>query len=328
MVVPQELTPEVWAALPPAVAALLGWQAEQIRILTQRVAELEVKLGKDSTNSSLPPSAAHPHAMPPRPKPNGRRRPGGQPGHPQPLRALLPTDQCQQVVRWVPTACRRCGRGLTGSDPQPLRHQVWELPDFQPSVTEYQQHRLVCACGCSSCGPLPAGVPSGQAGLLDSSPSPVYSWPASVSPNAGPHFLSLILNQPASRRLAGRVAEPRRRRRAAGLRRTGPTTAARPPCCTWMNHRPSKARPRPGFRLRRCHLHLLRLPHQSGCRSAAASAGRHVRRRDPLRPGTDVLGFGRPLAVVLFHLKPRLPGSVRRSVPRRQTSRPRPLAAD
>ncbi len=58
MVVPQELTPEVWAALPPAVAALLGWQAEQIRILTQRVAELEVKLGKDSTNSSLPPSAA------------------------------------------------------------------------------------------------------------------------------------------------------------------------------------------------------------------------------------------------------------------------------
>ncbi len=61
------------------------------------------------------------------------------------------------------------------------------------------------------------------------------------------HFLSLILNQPASRRLAGRVAEPRRRRRAAGLRRTGPTTAARCLCCPWMYHRPRQARPRPGF---------------------------------------------------------------------------------
>ncbi len=164
MVVPQELTPEVWAALPPAVAALLAWQGEQIRILTQRVAELEARFGKDSTNSSLPPSATHPHAKPPRPQPKARRRPGGQPGHQQHRRALLPTEQCQQVVRCVPTACRRCGRGLTGTDPQPLRHQVWELPDFQPSVTEYQQHRLVCACGCSTCGPLPTGVPSGQAG--------------------------------------------------------------------------------------------------------------------------------------------------------------------
>ncbi len=198
MVVPQELTPEVWAALPPAVAALLGWQAEQIRILTQRVAELEVKLGKDSTNSSLPPSAAHPHAKPPRPKPKGRRRPGGQPGHPQHLRALLPTDQCQQVVRCVPTACRRCGRGLTGTDPQPLRHQVWELPDFQPSVTEYQQHRLVCACGCSSCGPLPAGVPSGQAGPRLIAFAGLLMACFRQSKRRAAHFLSLILNQPAS----------------------------------------------------------------------------------------------------------------------------------
>ncbi len=162
------------------------------------MAELEVKLGKDSTNSSLPPSAAHPHAKPPRPKPKGRRRPGGQPGHPQHLRALLPTDQCQQVVRCVPTACRRCGRGLTGSDPQPLRHQVWELPDFQPSVTEYQQHRLVCACGCSSCGPLPAGVPSGQAGPRLIAFAGLLMACFRQSKRRAAHFLSLILNQPAS----------------------------------------------------------------------------------------------------------------------------------
>src|SRR5580658_4014626 len=99
MDVPPALPPDVLAALPPAVVVFMRWQAEQIRALTSRVAALEAKLSKDSTNSSKPPSAAHPHAKPPRPKPKARRRPGGQPGHHQHLRALLPADQCQQVIR-------------------------------------------------------------------------------------------------------------------------------------------------------------------------------------------------------------------------------------
>jgi transposase len=198
MAAPSALPPDVLTALPPAVVAFIGLQAEQIRILSIRVAELEAKLGKDSTNSSLPPSATHPHAKPPRPKPKTRRRPGGQPGHQQHLRALLPTDQCQQVVRCVPTACRRCGRGLTGTDPQPLRHQVWELPDIQPNVTEYQQHRLVCACGCSTCGPLPAGVPTGQAGPRLIAFAGLLMASFRQSKRRAAHFLSLILNQPAS----------------------------------------------------------------------------------------------------------------------------------
>jgi transposase len=195
---PPALSPDILAALPPAVVAFIGLQAEQIRALTARVAELEAKLGKDSTNSSLPPSAAHPHAKPPRSKPKARRRPGGQPGHQQHLRALLPTDQCQQVIPCRPAACRRCGRGLTGTDPQPLRHQVWELPDIQPSVTEYQQHRLVCTCGCSTCGPLPAGVPSGQAGPRLIAFAGLLMASFRQSKRRAAHFLSLILNQPAS----------------------------------------------------------------------------------------------------------------------------------
>ena len=31
-----------------------------------------------------------------------------------------------------PTECRRCGAKLSGSDPEPLRHQVWELPEIKP----------------------------------------------------------------------------------------------------------------------------------------------------------------------------------------------------
>ena len=57
-----------WASLPPSVVAFIQWQTEQIACLTARVAELEAKLGKDSTNSSKPLSTSHPHKPPTRMK--------------------------------------------------------------------------------------------------------------------------------------------------------------------------------------------------------------------------------------------------------------------
>jgi transposase len=64
-----------------------------------------------------------------------------------------------------PTQCRGCGAKLSGSGPSPLRHQVWELPEIQPLVSEHRLHRLTCAgCGVATCGELPAGLPRGQAG--------------------------------------------------------------------------------------------------------------------------------------------------------------------
>ena len=56
-------------------------------------------------------------------------------------------------------------RELSGNDPEPLRHQVWELPEIKPIVTEYQRHRLTCpCCGETTCAELPEGVPQGQSG--------------------------------------------------------------------------------------------------------------------------------------------------------------------
>ena len=80
-------------------------------------------------------------------------------------RALIPTADCDETKALKPTACRRCGTRLSGSDPAPLRHQVWELPEIKPLVTEYQRHRLTCPC-CSetTCAALPSGVPTGQSG--------------------------------------------------------------------------------------------------------------------------------------------------------------------
>jgi transposase len=195
---PSPLPDDVLTALPPSVVAYIQWQSAQIIHLTARVAELEAKLGKDSTNSSKPPSSMHPHAKPPQSKRKSRRRPGGQPGHEKHERALIPTDQCQKVVPCLPTECRRCGQALSGSDAEPLRHQVWELPEIKPIVTEFQQHRLVCTCGCSTCGELPQGVPTGQAGPRLIAFSALLMACFRQSKRRAARFLSTILNQPAS----------------------------------------------------------------------------------------------------------------------------------
>ena len=54
---------------------------------------------------------------------------------------------------------RRCGTLLQGEDPEPLRHQVIEIPPITPLVIEHRLRRLVCpCCSTSTCAPLPADV--------------------------------------------------------------------------------------------------------------------------------------------------------------------------
>jgi transposase len=161
-----ETTEEIIARQPPEAQAI-------IRALQAENAELKVRIealerqtkGKTPQNSSLPPSSRHPHAMPQPSKRKSKKKRGGQSGHPKYERPLIPSNECNSVQSLKPTECRRCGMKLRGSDPQPLRHQVWELPDIQPEVSEYQRHRLTCPqCGETTCAELPLGVPQGQSG--------------------------------------------------------------------------------------------------------------------------------------------------------------------
>jgi transposase len=156
------ITPEQLAALQPDFQALLR---SVIEYYERRIAELEAKLNKSPQNSSLPPSSQHPHAKPPTKKPKSNKKRGGQPGHAKHERPLLSTDACDDVHVLKPSQCRRCGMRLAGTDAEPWRHQVWELPEIRPMVTEYQRHRLICSgCGTTTCAELPPGVPTGQAG--------------------------------------------------------------------------------------------------------------------------------------------------------------------
>jgi transposase len=152
----------LWQTVPPEAQAALRTQFER---LERRIAELEERRRKNSTNSSKPPSSDPPSVKrrPPAP-PSGKKR-GGQPGHRHRPRTLVPPEQLRQVIDCKPPHCRRCGHDLHGEDPQPLRHQVAEVPPIPPVVDEYRLHRLRCPrCRARTCGTLPPGVPTGAFG--------------------------------------------------------------------------------------------------------------------------------------------------------------------
>src|SRR3972149_6435156 len=166
------ITAEQLAALPPEfqalVRAIIDYYEGRITKLQAELARLRAEViapKQTPQNSSLPPSTQHPHARPKPQKPRSPKQRGGQPGHPKHERSLIPVDQCDDVQTLKPTEGRRCSRELSGRDPEPLRHQVGEVPEIRPHVTEYQQHRLICPdCGQTTCAGLPPGVPSGPAG--------------------------------------------------------------------------------------------------------------------------------------------------------------------
>lgn len=151
------ISEELAAEMTPAVRAFVD-------SLLKRLDDLEARLNQTPQNSSRPPSTQHPHAKVPPERRKSKKNRGGQPGHRKSERSLIPTPDCTAVITVKPRACRRCGSKLTGTDESPLRHQVWELPQINPVVTEYQQHRLKCSCGTTTCAGLPTGVPTGQSG--------------------------------------------------------------------------------------------------------------------------------------------------------------------
>jgi transposase len=161
---PPPISAEEMTALPLEFQALLRRIIDHYE---RRIATLEAELQtvrKTPQNSSLPPSSQHPHGKPSVPQSKSKKNRGGQPGHPKQERVLVPAHECHQLIVLKPSTCRRCGLVLNGCDPEPLRHQVWEVPQPQPVVTEYQLHRLDCCCGMTTCAVLPEGVPAHTSG--------------------------------------------------------------------------------------------------------------------------------------------------------------------
>jgi transposase len=138
--------------------------------LQQRVAQLEAlvrdlqeQLNRNSSNSSIPPSANPLAAPKPVVKNPTGRKPGGQRGHPGHHRHRIPVERVKNVVPYVPTVCAHCQTALAvepgPNEPEPTWHQVAEIPELAAEVTEHQGHTRTCpGCGHLNRGEIPPEI--------------------------------------------------------------------------------------------------------------------------------------------------------------------------
>jgi len=157
---------------PPTIAALqahIEHLVAQNALLTgerqallARVAELERRLGLNSSNSSKPPSSDGLSKPPPRTRSlrqASKKTSGGQMNHPgKTLSAVVNPDH---IVDHFPTICDNCAGPLPQSTGGGyVARQVFDLPDPAPLVvTEHRAHRCQCAaCGKVTTGKHPDGV--------------------------------------------------------------------------------------------------------------------------------------------------------------------------
>lgn len=149
----------------------------------QRLARLEEQARRDSSNSSVPPSADPPKSRQQRraearakakeqanQQGGAARKAGGQPGARGSGRKLLPEDQIDEFAEHYPDACGGCGHEFAESEKLPTRrpgrHQVAELPPVTVLYTEHRTHRLCCPdCKTTTTGVLPAEVAGSAFGL-------------------------------------------------------------------------------------------------------------------------------------------------------------------
>jgi transposase len=140
---PSPLPPEIWEEPPPTVqermlrhAAELAQRRGEGAQLQATVEELVRRLARHSRHASPPPSTDRPQAQSPRVRREASgRRPGGQPGHEGPTRALVPVEAGDVVMPLKPVRCPRCQHRWLGADPQPERQQVTEIPPVRPVIT-------------------------------------------------------------------------------------------------------------------------------------------------------------------------------------------------
>ncbi len=141
--------------------AFAALQAENAA-LRQRIAELERRLGLDSSNSGKPPSSDGLKKRPSRIcslRERSGRKSGGQKGHPGDT--LRQVDNPDESIDHMPPKCAGCGASLEGAPSTGYTaRQVFDLPEPQPLiVTEHRAHVCACAeCGMQTRGQFPDDV--------------------------------------------------------------------------------------------------------------------------------------------------------------------------
>jgi transposase len=147
---------------------LIAAQAKAIEELTsanarlvERVAVLERMVGRNSGNSSMPPSSDDlPGRSKPQPRPvkvSGHKR-GKQPGAPGSSLSWVAVPDKHVAHR--PHGECGCGADLAEATEVGIErsHQIHDLPEIHITVRQHDVYRVRCACGREHVAMLPAGV--------------------------------------------------------------------------------------------------------------------------------------------------------------------------
>jgi len=134
----------------------------QLAVLVGKVAELEKRLGRNSSNSSKPPSGDPGGVKSARPENANRaarramgRKQGKQPGTPG--QTLARVAEPDVVLTHFPSRCGGCEGSLDGAPVVgEVVRQVFDVPDPVVVVTEHRSQRRRCGCGCVTTAVFPA----------------------------------------------------------------------------------------------------------------------------------------------------------------------------
>jgi hypothetical protein len=157
------LSREELLVLVASQARVIEEQARTVERLTARVAELERRLGRNSGNSSMPPSTDDlPGHTPPADKPRvgkgPKRKQGKQRGAPG--ANLAWSDIPDQRLDHFPTGSCGCGADLAAATDVGVAasHQEHDIPQVSAVVRQHDRHRVRCGCGAEHVAPVPDGV--------------------------------------------------------------------------------------------------------------------------------------------------------------------------
>ena len=143
---------------------IIAQQAQQIAELQaslqaalRKIADLEARLARNSSNSSRPPSSDGLAKKPAFPRSSGKSH-GGQKGHRGGTLEMV--AQADQVVLHPATQVCSCGGDLSQVEGHVIaKRQVFDLPPQALVVTEHQSERKVCtSCGQVHQGTFPEDV--------------------------------------------------------------------------------------------------------------------------------------------------------------------------
>lgn len=128
---------------------------ETIRLLTERVKELEGQKNKDSHNSHIPPSKGIVKVK------NSReatgKKPGGQKGHKG--ITLEQISNADKIELHKVTSCKTCGIDLSKQEVDSYeKRQEFDLPKIKIEVTEHQAEIKICKCGCTNKATFPETI--------------------------------------------------------------------------------------------------------------------------------------------------------------------------